>query len=250
MTGGSRSIDRGLAVVEPPLPGILISYAAAAGTIASDGVGDHSPYTQSLLNYLEGPDLEINLLFRKVAGYVQKKTQGRQTPFEYGRLPSESIFLKTAVNQPAPETECDRLTASPYDSLRISSVTGVDYNNINLPAAEIACKNAVEVYPNESRIQFQYGRALNKAEKHSEAIKWYKKAADPQQAARWIEAALRAGSDFSRKEMRNNSDAWTLQFRIALQKRLKNTGVYNGTLDGQFGPETRRAIDAIFGKEL
>ncbi|MGD9211198.1 MAG: peptidoglycan-binding domain-containing protein, partial [Desulfobacteraceae bacterium] len=73
---------------------------------------------------------------------------------------------------------------------------------------------------------------------------------DPQQAARWIEAALRAGSDFSRKEMRNNSDAWTLQFRIALQKRLKNTGVYNGTLDGQFGPETRRAIDAIFGKEL
>lgn len=243
MTRGTRSVGHGLAVVEATQPATLISYAAAAGTTADDGVGEHSPYTEGLLKYLEQPGLEINLLFREVAGFVYKKTNGKQIPFEYGRLPSNSIFLKTAEVQHAipphirldpcrdaaahwaeakvekskviyeehlrlfgdcafaalarqklktldvakteqetseteQKTECDRLAASPDDSFRISSVKGVELNQIILPAAEIACKSAVESYPSEPRLQYQYGRTFNRAGNYSEAMKWYRKAAD------------------------------------------------------------------------
>src|SRR5690606_4692946 len=51
-----RSIGRGLARVEPK-PGILVSYAAAAGTTAADseGASSHSPYTEALLEFIEQP---------------------------------------------------------------------------------------------------------------------------------------------------------------------------------------------------
>ena len=95
-TNATRSISRGLAKVETN-PGVLVSYAAAAGTTALDGNGKHSPYTEALLAYIEQPGLELSLLFRKVADAVQAKTDGRQTPFEYGRLPGVSIYLKEPV---------------------------------------------------------------------------------------------------------------------------------------------------------
>jgi len=100
----TRSIGRGLAEIEVR-PGVLVSYAAAAGTTALDGDGDHSPYTEGLLNYLEQPGLEINLLFRKVADYVQEKTHNNQVPFEYGRLPGQSIYLKNSETEDEPITQ-------------------------------------------------------------------------------------------------------------------------------------------------
>ncbi|MDO9417082.1 caspase family protein [Pararhizobium sp.] len=93
-----RSIGRGLAKVEAPTAGLLISYSAAAGTIAEDGEGEHSPYTTALLANIEKPGLEINMLFRSVAASVKKQTSGGQTPFDYGSLPDEAIYLKPAGN--------------------------------------------------------------------------------------------------------------------------------------------------------
>lgn len=94
----TRSIGRGLAKVEAA-DGIYISYSAAAGTTASDGEGEHSPYTEALLSTIEEPGLELNFLFRKVARVVKQKTNGAQTPFEYGRLPDVNIYLKPPVEQ-------------------------------------------------------------------------------------------------------------------------------------------------------
>ncbi len=96
----TRSIGRGLAKVETN-PGVLVSYAAAAGTTAEDGNDTHSPYTTALLDHLEKPGLELSLMFRQIADQVQQRTQGRQTPFEYGRLPGISIYLKPPVEQAA-----------------------------------------------------------------------------------------------------------------------------------------------------
>jgi len=101
MEGRTRSIGRGLAKVEAA-DGIYISYSAAAGTTASDGEGNHSPYTEALLSTIEEPGLELNFLFRKVARFVKQKTNGAQTPFEYGRLPDVSIYLKPPVEVSLP----------------------------------------------------------------------------------------------------------------------------------------------------
>ncbi len=98
----TRSMSRGLAKVET-FPGVLVSYAAAAGTVAEDGQGEHSPYAAALLDHLETPGLELSLLFRKVADDVQQRTDGRQTPYEYGRLPGTSIYLKAPQEIVVPE---------------------------------------------------------------------------------------------------------------------------------------------------
>jgi tetratricopeptide (TPR) repeat protein len=96
-TGGARSIGRGLAAIEPE-GNVLVVYAAKHGTTASDGVGEHSPFTEALLAHIEEPGLEINFLFRKVRDDVRTKTQRQQEPFQYGSLSSEFLYFKAAAN--------------------------------------------------------------------------------------------------------------------------------------------------------
>ena len=96
--GMTRSIGRGLARVEP-LGETLVAYAAKGGTVAADGKGRNSPYTQALLRHLEEPGLEISLMFRKVRDAVVTATGRRQVPFTYGSLSSREVYLAAA---PAP----------------------------------------------------------------------------------------------------------------------------------------------------
>ena len=71
--GATRSIGRGLARVEPSGE-TLVAYAAKEGTVASDGAGRNSPYSEALLAHLEEPGLEVGLLFRKVRDAVLAST--------------------------------------------------------------------------------------------------------------------------------------------------------------------------------
>ncbi|MBR0855765.1 caspase family protein [Bradyrhizobium liaoningense] len=82
---------RGLAPVEVS-DNVLVAFAAAAGTTASDGAGRNSPYSGSLLRHVETPQLEINYLFRIVHDEVWKET-GTQEPAIYGTLPKADIYL-------------------------------------------------------------------------------------------------------------------------------------------------------------
>jgi hypothetical protein len=91
--GTTRAIGRGLGRIEPA-SGVLVGYAARDGNVAEDGASAHSPYTQALLDHLEEPRLEINMLFRRVRDSVFESTGGRQEPFIYGSLPGEEIYLK------------------------------------------------------------------------------------------------------------------------------------------------------------
>jgi uncharacterized caspase-like protein len=95
-TGGTRSVGRGLANTEPE-GNVLVAYSARHGTFAEDGVGEHSPFTEALLAYLEEPGVEVNLLFRRVRDAVRKNTDRRQEPFIYGSLGSEPLYFKSAT---------------------------------------------------------------------------------------------------------------------------------------------------------
>ena len=98
--GATRSIGRGLARVEPAGE-TLIAYAAKEGTVASDGAGRNSPYSEALLANLEEPGLEVGLMFRKVRDAVLASTGGRQEPFVYGSLSSRGAYL-AAGSEPEP----------------------------------------------------------------------------------------------------------------------------------------------------
>ena len=91
--GGTRSVGRGLARIEPT-GGVLVAYSARDGQVAQDGDGSNSPFAQALLAHLDEPGLEINMLFRRVRDDVKSETNGEQEPFTYGSLPAEAMFFK------------------------------------------------------------------------------------------------------------------------------------------------------------
>jgi tetratricopeptide (TPR) repeat protein len=96
--GSTRSLGsgaRGLASVEPE-GNVLVAYSAKHGTVALDGSGQNSPFTEAMLTHIEEPGLEINFLFRKIRDDVRKKTLRRQEPFLYGSLSSEPLYFKAA----------------------------------------------------------------------------------------------------------------------------------------------------------
>ena len=94
-----RSADKGLASIDAP-SGTLLAYSTAPGSVASDGTDRNGLYTQELLKNLQIADLTIEDVFKRVRAEVQKKTQGRQTPWESSSLVNDFYFASTGKNKP------------------------------------------------------------------------------------------------------------------------------------------------------
>lgn len=71
---------------------------------------------------------------------------------------------------------------------------------------------------------------------------------DTERAAELVMKALRYGHEFSFRQMTQNSAGYTREFKMSLQRRLKDEGVYTGPIDGDFGQSTQAAITAFFNK--
>jgi TPR repeat protein len=76
----------------------------------------------------------------------------------------------------APLHACDTLAGNPIDPGRVGP--GVATAAVRAEAAVLACQEAVRLYPNELRFQFQLGRAFRQANKVDDALRWYTAAAD------------------------------------------------------------------------
>jgi hypothetical protein len=91
----------------PTKPGgaVFIAYATDSGSVALDGEGQHSPFTQALLRNLSKP-ISIDDMFSLVTREVGLVTKYKQRPYKYASL--ENIVCLTgscsnsvAVPQPA-----------------------------------------------------------------------------------------------------------------------------------------------------
>ena len=97
----SRGVTRGLGKVEPENPNTLIAYAAKAGSTASDGDSDHTPFTTALLKQLPVPGQDLRKSLGYVRDAVMKQTDNKQEPFVYGSLGGDDVVL-VAGAKPAP----------------------------------------------------------------------------------------------------------------------------------------------------
>jgi uncharacterized caspase-like protein len=75
-----------------PGGGIFVAYATDSGSIAADGAGKHSPFTQALLHYLQEP-MSIDDMFSLVTKEVRLVTSNAQRPYKYASL--EAIICLT-----------------------------------------------------------------------------------------------------------------------------------------------------------
>jgi TPR repeat protein len=89
-----------------------------------------------------------------------------------GRLPLEQA------------TECDHLTASFHDRDRVAP--GVAFRDIDPAIAVAACELAVKERPNEGRLQYGLGRALDAADRDKEAAAAFQRTIDKGYPIGWI----------------------------------------------------------------
>ena len=151
--------------------------------------------------------------------------------------------------------------------LMYSSGRGVDRNDVE--AARLFRKAAESGnVTGMFYLGLAYERGQGVPKDATESALWYRKAAengdlaamhnlgaaydkglgvqkDERVAAQWIFKAIKGGSTFSVKQMTDNAGAYSRDFRREMQKLLRDAGVYDGSIDGRFGPGTKSAVQAL-----
>lgn len=94
-------LGRGLAPIQSGA-GLFIGFATQPDNVAADGAGDNSPFTTALLRYLVVPDLDVEMMMRKVRDEVISNTGRAQIPWSNSSLSSAGfVFNPTrSVQQP------------------------------------------------------------------------------------------------------------------------------------------------------
>jgi uncharacterized caspase-like protein len=87
----------GLGAVQLDKAGVLVAYSARHGTVAYDGQpGELSPFAKSLVEFVEQPGVEVQMVFRRVRDRVMELTGQQQEPFSYGSLPGREFYFKSS----------------------------------------------------------------------------------------------------------------------------------------------------------
>jgi Caspase domain/Sel1 repeat len=165
---------------------VLLLFAAEPGKTAVESTGRNSPFAAALLKFLPAPDLEVNFLFRNIRDEVRKSTQQKQTPYMYGQLSGDKLYINpvVAMNPAASRVDlsapqpCDRLASSPEDTTRSRGIEGVKLDDIKTDDAVKACSEAVRAYPGVDRFHYELGRSLFAAKNYPAALDSYKRAYD------------------------------------------------------------------------
>ncbi|WP_212228451.1 caspase family protein [Bradyrhizobium lablabi] len=91
--GGSRSasVGQGLAQLNAGI-GTLITFATSPDTIALDGSGRNSPFTQAMLKYIRTPGLEVRSMLTRVRADVIRATNEQQVPWDHSSLTGDFYF--------------------------------------------------------------------------------------------------------------------------------------------------------------
>jgi TPR repeat protein len=129
-------------------------------------------------------------------------------------------------------TDCDLLAANPNDNSKVAA--GVEWEELVVEKAVMACKNAVKEYPSSARLMYQYGRALDKGKLYDTALKWYRKAADEGH----VYAMLRLGVTYANGDIVEKDVAEALKwYRKAADEGSVDALYHLGVIyqDNEFG---------------
>lgn len=101
-SGNAASLGRGLARVQTRAPETLVTFAAAPGTVAADGTGRNSPFTEALLKHVGAPNIEVEVMLKRVTASVMRATKNKQRPERLSRMTSEFYFVRETISASEP----------------------------------------------------------------------------------------------------------------------------------------------------
>jgi WD40 repeat protein len=108
----ASKIGRGGSVALPPRIGdTLIVFSAAPGKQALDGDGDLSPFAESLGRYIGSPNVEVELMLKRVTAEVLERTQQFQRPERLSQLTRDFYFRQEEQAEVAAQEEIRKLRA-------------------------------------------------------------------------------------------------------------------------------------------
>ncbi len=109
----------------------------------------------------------------------------------------------------------------------------------------------VKKNPQEARRWFESAIVAGDADAHGFLAIMYGTGADLKQdsekAAFHFFEAIRHGDTWALEQMTSKPQTWSLALRRNLQRRMRDAGIYQGKIDGKFGPGTTRSIRALAG---
>ena len=130
--GRGASFSRGLAAPKDSSPntdasrgGIFIGYATDAGSIAADGNGQNSPFTEAFLRHIRKP-VSIDDMFSMVTRDVRRATGNKQRPYKYASMEQVICLTQSCgilisdkeknATSPAPESPLQTVLPTPIDT--------------------------------------------------------------------------------------------------------------------------------------
>jgi uncharacterized caspase-like protein len=136
----SAATSAGLSAIDTQsASGTIIAFATAPGTVALDGQGAHSPFTAALLDNMETPGIDIDVMMKRVRGEVARTTGDRQQPWTNSSLTAE-FYMRPA--EPTADKPTVVATATPADgAVQPQSPAAAGFNPQQM---EFALWNAAE----------------------------------------------------------------------------------------------------------
>ena len=182
-TLGRHATDKGLATILMPVVdpaaaaaqpgegvrGLIVGYATQPFDTALDGDKANGPYAMALHDALHQADEDLNTILVKAARTVLTETKGVQRP-EHRVALTGPLYL---VSRKRP-LDCDILAAEEDNNI---SVKGVAFDNLDIAAAEKACRADLQRFPDNPRLKHNLARVLDKAGRDQEAVELYRQAA-------------------------------------------------------------------------
>ncbi len=152
LSRGLLVVDAGLAPISTTSGETLLIYSALSGQTASDGTNRrNSPFTEALLRHIQSPNLEVEVMLKRVTRDVKNLTNDVQTPERLSRLTTEFYFNKKKIAQLSPSliqprtpngenkkvtgssfkdcSNCPEMTVLPSGNLKMGSTTQEDGHN-------------------------------------------------------------------------------------------------------------------------
>lgn len=86
----------GLARITPP-QGTIVLYATQPGNVASDGTGRNGLFTESLLQQIKKPNVELDQMIKALTRDVSEKSSKKQFPWREGGSTGDFYFATTST---------------------------------------------------------------------------------------------------------------------------------------------------------
>lgn len=159
--------------------GTIISFSTKSGEYASDGLeSDNSPFTISLLKYIDEPNVKLQDLWRNVMQYTLEITDHKQEPTYSGILLEDFYFnpmvLSVVIDQ-APGNYNSSPNNQPQNTPDINKANEL-YRNGNYKEAFLLYHSAAIVSQVKLAQCYEQGKGVE--QDYDQAFYWYNRAAE------------------------------------------------------------------------